>query len=153
MWYNRREGGIIVIKQFIKKPRVYLDTSVISHLHQLDARQEWQDTTKRFWKEIEKGNYIACISDIVLDEIGKANQEKVDIMLSYLNSIDYEQVEEADDVVSLSEEYINQGIVPVKYRDDARHIAIATINNCDIIASWNFKHMVKYSTIIQVNRS
>ena len=35
--------------------------------------------------------------------------------------------------------------------DDAYHLAVATIYNCDVVASWNFQHMVKYKTIIGVN--
>ena len=142
-----------MIIEFMKKPRVYLDTSVVSHLHQLDAKQEWQDITKRFWKELEDNKYIACISKFVLDEILKAKEEKQDIMLGYLNSIDYEELQNTREVDILAKKYVEAGIIPVKYIDDAMHIAIATINNCEIIASWNFKHMVKYKTIILVNRN
>ena len=42
--------------------------------------------------------------------------------------------------------YIKEGIIPVKYQDDAFHIAIATVNNMDAILSWNFQHIVKLKT-------
>jgi len=33
-----------------------------------------------------------------------------------------------------------------KYEDDALHIAIASVNNLDVIVSWNYKHIVKLKT-------
>ena len=140
-----------MILKFIKKPRIYLDTSVISHLYQPDARKEWQDATIRFWKELKNNTYIACISRFVLDEILNANQEKQNIMFSYLAEINYEELKDSEEVTKLAQIYIDNNIIPVKYIDDAKHIAIATISNCDVVASWNFKHMVKYTTITLVN--
>ena len=32
--------------------------------------------------------------------------------------------------------------------DDARHIAVATIMEVDIVVSWNFKHIVHYEKIM-----
>ena len=31
--------------------------------------------------------------------------------------------------------------------EDCRHIAIATLSNADILASWNFKHIVNVNRI------
>ena len=46
----------------------------------------------------------------------------------------------------LSRKYIAQGIIPEKYEDDAFHIAIASVNDIDVILSWNFEHIVKLKT-------
>jgi len=35
--------------------------------------------------------------------------------------------------------------------DDCRHIALATIHNVDVLASWNFKHIVNLTRIIGYN--
>jgi hypothetical protein len=35
--------------------------------------------------------------------------------------------------------------------DDALHVALATVNNCDMIVSWNFKHIVHYDKIRAYN--
>jgi len=34
--------------------------------------------------------------------------------------------------------YVEKGIIPVKHLTDAAHIAITTVNDIDIIASYNF---------------
>jgi hypothetical protein len=53
--------------------------------------------------------------------------------------------EEAD---NLAEIYTAQGIIPAKYKTDGVHIAIASINNLDMIVSMNFQHIVKRKTKI-----
>ena len=40
------------------------------------------------------------------------------------------------------EVYIREGALPNKCYNDAMHIALATLNKADVLASWNFKHMV-----------
>jgi hypothetical protein len=49
-----------------------------------------------------------------------------------------------DDVEWLAKEYIHHFAVPENYPEDAYHIAIAVLNNLDIILSWNFKHKNYY---------
>ncbi len=51
----------------------------------------------------------------------------------------------------LAQAYIHHGIIPAKYEDDALHIAAASVNGCNIVVSWNFKHMVRAKTIFGVN--
>jgi len=60
-------------------------------------------------------------------------------------------IKEESDVDKLADIYVAEGIVPTKYRDDALHIAMATITGMDIILSWNYKHIVKRKTILMTN--
>ncbi len=46
---------------------------------------------------------------------------------------------EADE---LAGKYMRQKVVPTRYEDDARHIAIAVIHAIPYVVSWNFKHLV-----------
>jgi hypothetical protein len=32
-------------------------------------------------------------------------------------------------------------VIPPRYTEDARHIAIATCHEMDVLLSWNFKHL------------
>lgn len=38
-----------------------------------------------------------------------------------------------------------------KWYDDALHVAIATVADCDVIVSWNFKHIVNFQKIPMFN--
>lgn len=43
--------------------------------------------------------------------------------------------------------YLSAGVVGPANEDDAMHVAIATVNNCDLIVSWNFRHIVHFDKI------
>jgi hypothetical protein len=51
-----------------------------------------------------------------------------------------------EDSQALAKRYVKQGIIPAKYENDALHIAIASVNDLDVVVSWNFKHIVKVKT-------
>jgi hypothetical protein len=43
--------------------------------------------------------------------------------------------------------YIDEKVVGKTSLEDCRHIAMATINKVDVLASWNFKHIVNLDRI------
>ena len=51
----------------------------------------------------------------------------------------------------LSHAYVAAAAVPADYEDDARHIAIATVNDIQVIVSWNFRHMVNIERKRKIN--
>jgi predicted nucleic acid-binding protein len=130
----------------LKKLKVYLDTSVISYLYQLDAPERMRDTLD-LWELLKNGVYEVFISDIVLREIDGCNEEKLEIVLDYLSQIHYTIIETSKDTVELAEKFIDFGILKQKSFDDCQHIAAAILSGCDIITSWNFKHIVNVRTV------
>ena len=46
----------------------------------------------------------------------------------------------------LGAKYVNEGIIPAKYRYDGLYIACATVNDLDYIFSLNFQHINKVKT-------
>jgi predicted nucleic acid-binding protein len=130
----------------MRKPKIYLDTSVISYLYQLDAPEKMNDTLA-LWEEIQAGEYQAVISEITTKELLNCTEPKRSKMLDYLNEADFEVFSIISEINNLAKEIINHGILTAKSLDDCRHIAAAIVNNCDIIVSWNFKHLVNVRTI------
>jgi hypothetical protein len=51
----------------------------------------------------------------------------------------------------LADKYITEKAVSFKFYEDAQHIAIATINQVSVLASWNFKHIVNLDRIRMYN--
>lgn len=126
--------------------KVYLDTSVISYLDQKDALERMKET-QDMWEFFKKGQYEVYISDVVVYEIKKCSMEKREILLDYLDQIVYNIIETDENTVSLAEKFIDFGVLKRKSYDDCRHIAAAVLAGCDIIISWNFKHIVNVKTI------
>lgn len=134
----------------LKKIRLYLDTSVPSFLF-ADDSPEKLDVTVRFWDILKLGLYDVIVSDILLAEISRSKTPSSQELEEKLAEIVMEVVSVDEDVYSLSQKYIDEGIIPQKYQDDALHIALATFNEADALISWNFKHIVKLKTIRGVN--
>ena len=61
-------------------------------------------------------------------------------------------IDENEESLNLADNYIDENILSKNYRDDARHIAIATISDIDVLVSWNFKHIVHYDKIKSLTR-
>lgn len=60
-------------------------------------------------------------------------------------------LEESPESLALARAYVSAGAIPADYEDDARHIAVATINDIRVIVSWNFRHMVNIERKRKIN--
>ena len=52
---------------------------------------------------------------------------------------------------NLADKYISEKVISGKYYEDALHIAISTIYHVNVLASWNFKHIVNLDRIRMYN--
>ena len=134
----------------MKKTKLYLDTSVPSFLF-ADDSPEKREVTIQFWDILKIGLYNIVISDILLTEISRSEVPSSQQLEDKLAEIILEIVSVNEDIYSLAQKYIDEGIIPQKYQDDALHIALATYSEADALISWNFKHMVNLKTIRGVN--
>jgi predicted nucleic acid-binding protein len=128
------------------KPRIYLDTSVPSHLYDTDAPAQTIDTW-RLWTTIKTGDYDAFISPTVIDELEATLQPKRSLIINEINLAGIETLKISNDVTRLANNYIKAGILGNKHYNDCMHMAFASIYKCDALISWNFRHLVKIKTI------
>jgi len=82
----------------------------------------------------------------VIDELSNAPEAKRDKMLNLILEFDIPILEPNDEAAKLAEIYVAEGVIPQKYRTDGLHIAVATVNDLDMIISMNFQHIVKRKT-------
>lgn len=47
--------------------------------------------------------------------------------------------------------YLKHKILTYNFRNDARHIAVATVVGVNLLVSWNFKHIVHFEKIQKFN--
>ena len=135
----------------MKKIRYYLDTSIFSFVF-ADDDPARRDLTKRFFQKVKNEKLDIYISSTVLDEISKAKDENLRISLRDLIEKQSPIILTVNsEVEDLANKYIQEGMIPKRYMDDAIHIAVAVVNDLDIILSWNFEHIVKLKTRIETN--
>jgi predicted nucleic acid-binding protein len=142
-------GCVAIVKKehnMSRRLKVYLDTSVISHLSQEDVPEKMEDTRK-LWEMFRKGIYDVCLSTVTLQEIDDCSEPKRSCMLEFLNQIEYETYDITDEVFDVARQLVSMGVLTQKSFDDCQHIGVAVVNACDCIISWNFKHIVNVKTI------
>jgi predicted nucleic acid-binding protein len=127
-------------------PRVYIDTSVIGGC--LD--EEFREHSERLFADFETERLRAVVSNITIAEILEA-PEQVRALLDRPALQKAQTVFLDEEAVSLAEAYIKEQVVGEGNRVDAQHIAIATVQRVDILVSWNFQHIVKWSRIRAFN--
>jgi len=131
----------------MKSLKIYLETTVFNFFFAEDSPDKRQDAIKLF-EEIKQGKYIPYTSDYVLQELLKAEEPKRTKMVNLLDQYGIKLIALDTNAEGLADKYVIEKIIPTKYRMDGIHIAMATINNLDIIVSYNFHHIVKLKTII-----
>ena len=123
------------------KSRIYLDTSVISAFFD-ERTPERRLLTRAAWERYSI--YDMVLSNLVIEEIGGAPPPLRKKMLAAVSGFTVLSV--SDSARELAEKYVEQGIFPGKYFDDALHVAVASINRVGTLLSWNFSHLVKVRT-------
>lgn len=129
----------------MKVIRVYIDTSIIGG----NFDSEFQKASLKFFKQVKENKFHLIISTLVQEEIVAA-PEHVKIFLDKLKP-NATLIEVTEPALKLRQAYLKANIVSKKSSNDALHVALATVNNCPIIVSWNFKHIVHYEKIALYN--
>jgi predicted nucleic acid-binding protein len=128
------------------KLKLYLDTSVISHLEAPDVPDKEADTLK-LWEYIKSGRYEMYVSPVVFEEINECKEPKKSRLLDFLEEVDFILIEENDETQRIAQKLIDNGTLTEKSLNDCRQIACALFSACDMITSWNFNHIVNIKTI------
>ena len=134
----------------MKKIKYYLDTSIFNFVFADDAPEK-MILTERLFKQIENENMEIYVSEVVMDEINGAQESTRERLIKLIEKYNPVLLPVDQEVKDLAQRFIEEGIIPEKYRDDALHISVAIVNNLDILISWNFQHIVKVKTRVEVN--
>ena len=129
-----------------KRQKVYIETTLFNFYVDEDKGDAHAETVRLF-KEIAANKYEAYTSDYVVDELERAPEAKRDKMISLLTEYGIKVLEPDTAASKLADIYVAEGVIPLKYRTDGLHIAIATVNGLDMIISMNFQHIVKRKTV------
>ena len=125
--------------------KVYVDTSVFGGFFD----REFSDSSKIFFDEIKRQRFTLVTSAVVQAEIEPSPENVRKLFNKMIVMADMVHVDSA--VLNLQESYLKERIVTANSSDDALHVALATTAKCDLIVSWNFKHIVHFEKIPKYN--
>ena len=86
------------------------------------------------------------LSDLLAAEVKDAPQHVRDLHGELL-ALAGLGIQLSTEAIQLTDRYAARGILPPKFRNDMLHIALATIAKADVVASWNFRHIVRFDKI------
>ncbi len=124
------------------KPKVYIETSVISYLTAKLNRDvvimAHQQLTTEWWNK--RDEYDLYISELVIEEASSGDEAAAKMRLEALHKIPY-LLKSVDDVEQLARHLVEQRAIPKKAEGDAIHIAYAAYYGLDYLLTWNCKHI------------
>ena len=129
----------------MRTPKIYLETTMFNYF--FDTDRDAHADTVRLFEEIAAGKYEAYTSRPVIEELEKTKSDKRKKMLSLIAEREIPILETNVEAEKLADIYVAEGIIPITYRTDGLHIAIAAVNDLDMIINMNFQHIVKRKTI------
>ena len=124
------------------KQRIYIDTSVVGGYFD----KEFDKATCLLFDRLTNNEIVFVVSDLMELELINAPQHVKELLYKFPTH-HFERVELTEEAIQLAENYILNKVVGKTSIEDCRHIAIASINKVDVLASWNFKHIVNLDRI------
>ena len=124
------------------KPKIYIETSIISYLTARPSRDVLVNANQMLAKEWWTGyldNFETFVSEVVITEIEKGDPEFAKLRLTAVKGI--RALPLTNEAKSLAEEILARNILPAKATVDVLHISIASVNSMDFLLSLNCKHI------------
>jgi predicted nucleic acid-binding protein len=133
---------------------VYVETTVPSFYYEartdpdMVARREW---TREWWRVASERHELVT-SAAVIDELEQGDYDSRAECLALVGTLP--MLEIGPDVLEIVEAYIARHVMPADPAGDALHLALASVNRCDFLVTWNCKHLAnanKFGHIRRVN--
>lgn len=128
------------------KPKVYLETSVVSYLAARPSRDlvtaAHQQLTHSWWDK-RRSEFDLFVSPAVLQECSAGDADAAKRRMEIVNAIPL--LDPSTEVTAFAEELIAGVPLPPKAATDALHIAFAVINGLDFLLTWNCTHIANAS--------
>lgn len=123
------------------KPRVYVETSVLSYLTALPSRDlvlaAHQQVTLEWWSQRER--FELLVSEAVLAEARKGDAAAAARRLGAAEGL--QVLSATDEAQRLASALLRDAAIPRKAAIDAAHIAIVTVHGLDFLVTWNCVHI------------
>ena len=135
------------------KLRIYLDTSVISHLFHDDTPERKAATGEFFERAVRPKAHDVFISAAVIDELNRTKDAALRAkFIAVVDGFGLSSLPEGEEEVDrLAAAYMAAGIIPTKKPEDALHVAYATVYEMDVLVTWNFRHLAKAKTAVSIS--
>src|SRR5438874_4153137 len=124
------------------KPRVYLETTIVSYLTAWPSRDlvmaANQETTREWWTNCKEG-FDLYVSETVIKEASAGDSAAASRRLEVLTPIP--RLDITGEVEALAKALVAGVPLPARAQTDALHIAVAAVNGMNYLLTWNCAHI------------
>jgi predicted nucleic acid-binding protein len=136
------------------KPRVYVESTIPSayYTSRTDTAMVARRDATHLWWEKAVCECELVSSPIVMNELERGTSMHVQIRLALIKGLPLFEV--TPDVLETAETYIRRKLMPSSPSDDALHLALASHYSCDVLVTWNYRHLAnknKFELIRRIN--
>jgi PIN domain len=132
---------------------IYVETTIPSFYTEkrkgveIEARRKW---TRDWWVK-PKPDQRLVTSVVVFDELERipdaARRAESVALLRELEELDY--TAEVEEIAAV---YLQHKLMPAEALGDADHLALASYYNCDMLVTWNCKHLANANKADHIRR-
>lgn len=123
------------------KPRVYVETSVLSYLTNWPSRDLVQAAHQRvtidWWAHREE--FELFVSEAVLAEVSRGDVEAARLRLAAVHGLP--SLVATPEAQALAKALLKAAAMPAKAAIDAAHVGIATVHGMNFLLTWNCAHI------------
>lgn len=135
------------------KPRVYVETTIPSFYYDFrdsPAVVERRELTRKWWADAT-GQYELFTSSTVLEELAEGRREWAKLRMELVRDLPLlVPSAEIDDIVEV---YVLHRLMPSRPGTaDATHLALASLNHCDFIVTWDSRHLANPNKVTHIRR-
>jgi predicted nucleic acid-binding protein len=132
------------------KPRVYVETSVVSYLTARPSRDlvtaAHQQITHDWWQQ--RSRFDLFVSQAVLTEAGRGDATAAALRLQVLADVSALPV--TAEAEQLAGQLIQDQAMAAEAAIDALHVAVAVVNGMDYLVTWNCAHIANAELRVKI---
>jgi hypothetical protein len=134
------------------KPTIYIETTIPSYYFNshpeasMVASCEW---TRDWWDNCRQ-DYNLVTGAAVIEELSEGNHPLKAQKLALLDGLTL--LPATEEVNRIAKVYISCKAMPDDPKGDALHLALASVYKCDILLSWNCRHIVNYQKAAHIRQ-
>lgn len=134
------------------EPRIYVDTTIPSayHTSRTDVKIVERRAHTRRWWELARHSCELLISGPVLRELAGGRPEEAALRLALVQDLGV--LDSSVAVRSTANLYVRHKLMPAASEGDALHLALASRHRCDVLATWNYRHLANPNKLERIRR-
>jgi predicted nucleic acid-binding protein len=134
------------------KPRVYVETTIPSAYYtgRTDPEMVARHIATREWWHAASVSCELVTSLAVRQELADGTSAHVAPRLTLLEGLRMLDIEAH--IVETAAVYISRKLMPAKPLGDALHVALASHHKCDVLITWNYRHLANRTKLERIKR-